>query len=275
MLSELFEQVLARPDALAAWLPKARAFLDKLQRFRQLASSAPGSIERERLWDWYALSRVNDVLIGAVAVELPHRATYVKEDAYRRDQLYGVSALVDGQVGRVAAGDYREWFRELGFTPIEGGAFHPMRHEIVEVIEDGSEGITVEHCFWPGWMWGEMVFSRAGVRVRSGRLHKQTAERSPLYFTWWRPHRDTEDLSHGWGSNSQWRTDFRRDYQTATELRYNVDGKWPVGNEVVQRPDSDLNAEERIELLTHRGFVRSQKRPWGRWPYQDTHSVNL
>jgi hypothetical protein len=30
-------------------------------------------------------------------------------------------------------------------------------------------------------------------------------------------------MSHGWGANSQWGTDFRRDYIVGDELHYNVD----------------------------------------------------
>jgi hypothetical protein len=265
----LFEQVLSRPAALGSWLPQARGVLEKLQHFRE-----PGTVQREERWQWYALSRVNDVLIGALTPELPHRQAYLKQDVYRRDQLFGIDALVEGRLGPLAANEYRGFFGELGFSAIEGGPFSPFHHEIVEVIADGSNGITVDHVFWPGWMFGQMLFARAGVRVRSGVLNKN-ADRTPLYFSWWRPQRDTEDLSHGWGSSSQWRTDFRRDYQTPTQLRFNLDGKWPVADEVVQRPDGDLTVEERIELLTHRSFVRSEKRPWGRWPYQDTFDINL
>jgi len=45
-----------------------------------------------------------------------------------------------------------------------------------------------------------------------------------LYFTYLRRSRPTCDLSHGWGSNSQWSTDFRRDYAGGGMLHHNVDG---------------------------------------------------
>jgi hypothetical protein len=41
-------------------------------------------------------------------------------------------------------------------------------------------------------------------------------------------------VSHGWGSNSQWGTDFRRDYVTDEAYVYNVDGT------------IDLNQDSRI-----------------------------
>jgi hypothetical protein len=197
----------------------------------------------------------------------------MRQDRQRRDALFQHESLVTGALATVTVEQYRHFFESLGFELFQGGAFSPMRHEIVEVVADGSPGITVEHAFWPGLKFGELMFARAGVRVRSGTLSQAVAERSPLYFTWWRPHRDTEDLSHGWGNN-EWRTEMRRDYESGGLLYYNLDGKWPVEEEVAQRADSDLTVEDRIELLTHRCFVKSTKRPWGRWPFGDRYLAN-
>ncbi|MEV4706843.1 hypothetical protein [Actinoplanes sp. NPDC049316] len=49
------------------------------------------------------------------------------------------------------------------------------------------------------------------------------ATTSPLYWASWRRYRPAVDLSHGWGSNSRWRTSFRRDYRLTDRLAYNVD----------------------------------------------------
>lgn len=259
---ELFEELVAGPVELEAWLPKARPIMQALERYRR-----PAPAKKEELWDWYALQRVNEVLIGGLAGELPHRAAHLRQDLHRRDALFQHDMLVHGNVPGVSAGSYRAFFEALGFTLYSGGAFSPFHHEIVEVVEDGSPGVTVEHTFWPGLKFGELLFSRAGVRVKSGVLDKAIAERSPLYFTFWRPHRDTEDLSHGWGHNSQWRTEMRRDYESGGKLHYNHDGHWGVDD--ASHGDNDLTVEDRIELLTHRCFVRSSKRPWGRWPFGD------
>jgi hypothetical protein len=45
-----------------------------------------------------------------------------------------------------------------------------------------------------------------------------------MFWAWWRRNRVPTDLSHGWGGNSQWGTDFRRDYIADGEVHYNVDG---------------------------------------------------
>jgi len=93
--------------------------------------------------------------------------------------------------------------------------FSPLHHEIVAVIEDEPRGdaVAIEHVFWPGLTFGEMIFSRAGVRVRASPrvINKAISEQSVLYWAYWRNHRAVEDLSLGWGHNSEWKTRFRRD----------------------------------------------------------------
>jgi hypothetical protein len=72
------------------------------------------------------------------------------------------------------------------------------------------------------------------------------------------------------GSNSQWRTSFRRDYRIGQEVHYNVDGKLDLAapDSTVESRD-DLTREERTELLTNRCFVRTTKPQNDLWPYHD------
>lgn len=254
VFDEMFHQLVGGRVDLRAWLPRVRGVVAELQSYRKLSPA----VKKEDLWQWYGLSRVNELLVGGLAGELPHQKEYLGRDHHRRDGLFQHEALVQGRLPRVGMAEYRDFFEALGFTLFGAGPFTPFRHEIVE-LGDG------EHSFWPGLMFGEMLFARAGVRTH-GDFVPGVAERSPLYFSWWRPHRETEDLSHGWGASSQWRTEFRRDYESGGQFHYNVDGKWQVGQST---QDSDLTVEERIELLTHRCFVKCRKRPWGRWPYGD------
>lgn len=61
-------------------------------------------------------------------------------------------------------------------------------------------------------------------------------------------------MSFGWGHNSQWKTDFRRDYLTTEAFHFNVDGELNLDN-----PDVDPDGEtvgDRGELLQHRCLVR-------------------
>jgi hypothetical protein len=90
---------------------------------------------------------------------------------------------------------------------------------------------------------------------------------SCLYWAWWRRSRPVADLSHGWGHNSQWNTDFRRDYIAGGELHYNVDGHkhHPFAD------DTDLSQAAARELLRYRCSTRADL---GRdlWPWHLTHT---
>jgi hypothetical protein len=172
-------------------------------------------------------------------------------------QLYALSRVVD--VLRLDA-DISEFMESLGLQRIEQGAFHPFFHEVVSIGDAFAE-------VWPGYMLGPLVIARAGV-VATGFV-KEVAEHSTMYWAYRRANRPTEDLSMGWGSNSQWRTSFRRDYLLDGMLYYNVDGRGGRGI------DDDLDAAEKLELLRHRCFVRCRKRHDDRWPYDDTYREPL
>jgi hypothetical protein len=172
-------------------------------------------------------------------------------------ELYALSRVVD--VLRLGA-DIAEFMESLGLQRIAPRPFHPFFHEIVSI------GAPAE--VWPGYMLGPLVMARAGVVVDED-FPKEIAEQSTLYWAYRRANRRTEDLSMGWGSNSQWRTGFRRDYVLDGILYYNVDGKGGRGL------DDDLDAAEKLELLRHRCFVRCPKRHDDRWPYDDTYREPL
>jgi hypothetical protein len=90
------------------------------------------------------------------------------------------------------------------------------------------------------------------------------------------------DLSVGWGSNSQWRTCFRRDYQISGVLFYNVDADgpdavdlaapvetWPQDNRPGGSLNPQLSVQQRRELLMHRCFVTGPEPTGDCWPYDD------
>jgi hypothetical protein len=105
----------------------------------------------------------------------------------------------------------------------------------------------------------------AGVAIRAGARHlnADVAAGSALYWAWWRRHRKAVDLSHGWGHNSQWGTDFRRDYVTDGGLYYNVDA------DPATRPDRDLDDADRLDLLRYRCSIRTDLGA-DQWPFDDT-----
>ncbi|MEU2629189.1 hypothetical protein [Kitasatospora sp. NPDC007106] len=185
----------------------------------------------------YALGRVSDVLLLARQTPAGPWDPGVEGLAFSDEEYLGL-------------------FTGLGMTPFRGGGFDPFLHEIVEVeqADDPATPIEVTEVLWPGLMLGELLFSRAGVRVRAGAAHAQhgVADRSPLYWTFRRRHRRTVDLSQGWGGNSQWSTDLRLDYRTPSGDHLNVDGDRPVDGSPVLALDHPENLSPRERLLTPR-----------------------
>jgi hypothetical protein len=96
---------------------------------------------------------------------------------------------------------------------------------------------------------------------------------STLYWADRRKGRPVNDLSDGWGSNSRWRTSFRRDYVVGDTRFYNVDGKYDLAAQAADAADAGhspaLSLAERIELLTQRCLVSSTKAHEELWPYDD------
>lgn len=223
---------------------------------------ADEKVADEVLWELYALARIKDFLVLGLVPPPRH---------WRQPNGH-----IELEVTRlVSAAEYVAFFSGIGLSVVERSTFSPFHHEIVSVVADeAAPALTIESFVWPGLAFGELVVSRAGVCVRAANrdLVKNIAEQSTLYDSYWRSYRPTEDLSRGWGSNSQWRTKLRRDYETASAFHFNVDGRWPV-EASRDRVESDLTADERIELLTHRCFVRCDKPHGDRFPYDERLSV--
>ena len=240
-------------DVLTPWAEKAQSAIAEFARFKQL--SAFDSKDEDApvvMWNLYALSRANDLLLlqfqgnGRKAWEGP----------------------------RLHPHEYVEFFTQLGFEIAGPERFSPVHHEIVRVHQSSNdeEPIGVLETLWPGLMYGDMLFSRSGVAAIGGqkRVVKEVAENSTLYFAFRRLQRPTNDLSAGWGSNSQWRTSFRRDYRSAGTLVYNADGKNRLNADPTSENDRNgLTPEQRIELCQNRCFIVTSKEHHDLWPFDD------
>jgi hypothetical protein len=255
---------------VARLLAETAASAQVRETMRHLGSYAqPGShpahsdAELQASWALYALSRVSDYLLPSFQGRPGEPAPFPS----------------------ISAAEYTGFFRALGFEVLGELPYSPFFHEIVEVSEDSGmrQGVQIEHQFWPGLTFGKLLFARAGVRIRCqpSIARKEYAETTLLCFSYRRHHRRAADRSLGWGSNSQWRTAFRRDYVDGDLFRFNVDGEVDIGGaepRVISGMD-DFDAELPIalrrELLVNRCFV-SRAYPWSNdedWPSRDTLTV--
>ena len=257
------------PDVLAPWIDENADVVRE-----SLAPLGVYGAWRRVEYEWgdlleqaYALSRVGDLLLLGFQPDLPAEA----EEPWAH-QLH----LPDHDV-TITVDDYVRFFSALGMRRVEVARFDPFFHEIVAVDQndDPTAPIEVIGELWPGVMFGEMLFSRAGVRVRAGARHAVAglADRSVLHEVFLRRYRPTSDDSLGWGHNSQWKTDFRRDYLTADAYELNVDARFGI-DEDREFGESRLTPGERRDLLRNRCVVRPLARvpesecaeqPWPGW----------
>ncbi|WP_352230265.1 phosphotransferase [Kitasatospora phosalacinea] len=249
---ELYHALMARTGSSAqlvldAWA--AEALPGYPERLAAAASydafTAQSAQEQDLLeCELYALSRTADAL--ALEFQPP----------------YGDGPVRDGVRLGVGREEFAAFFARLGMTEVGAAdGFDPFLHEIAELVpaEDPDAPIELLDVLWPGFVLGELVFTRAGVRVRAGARVAEPgwADASPVYWAFRRRGRRPVDLSQGWGSNSQWSTSHRMDFRTADGDRLNV----------VRTPErlSDhhaidgfppLSRAEAEELLRHRCLLR-------------------
>lgn len=155
---------------------------------------------------------------------------------------------------------YRRFHEAMGFRVPRTAGFHPFHHEIVGVrqADDADAPIEIVEERWPPLMLGEMMFCRGGCVVSAGANHavKEIAEGSTLFWAFRRRDRPCADPSHGWGSNSQWRTPLRRDYATPSGFRYNADGAESLDGRTGTVDGIPVAAM--IEIVRHRCLVRTR-----------------
>ncbi|MBZ0185386.1 MAG: hypothetical protein K8F91_03965 [Candidatus Obscuribacterales bacterium] len=135
---------------------------------------------------------------------------------------------------------------------------------------DNSDKIKISEVFWPAVKLDSLLFSRSGVKISApaALIREDIATTSVLYWAFRRSYRRVNDLSHGWGHNSQWSTCFRRDYEDSNHYYFNVDASYPLmtGNpQTSQKIDwylksynpYQLTEDQFRELLVYRCLVQS------------------
>ncbi len=165
--------------------------------------------------------------------------------------------------------DFRRFHERLGFQLRSEINYHPFFHEILSVRQttNHDDPACVEDCLWPSLMLGDLMFCRSGCSVVAGRsvVNKSIVERSTLYWTYRRTDRPCNDLSHGWGHNSQWRTSHRRDYLSRNRFFYNVDGRVSLND--TDAVTDDLPKSTCIELVRNRCMLTTSIDDTDLWPY--------
>ncbi|MGO3121165.1 MAG: hypothetical protein ACTIJH_11695, partial [Moraxellaceae bacterium] len=198
-----------------------------------------------KLWDLFALSVCNDHLLCLL------------------------------NRGELTVAEYSSFFTNIGMqvSSVAQPYYHPFYHEIYyvdDVVTVGEhEQIVIKDQLYPTIMFGELQFSRGGVSVYSHPcVDKSLAEKSDMYFTNHRDNRLCHDLSHGWGHNSRWRTDFVRNYETEKEWKFNVDGEVDLSStESYKQHYQQYNDEIPVsvsaakELLVNRCFIHKNSIP--------------
>lgn len=239
-LFELYDHLISdseikTKDRLDSWLKFENSEAEWFRSYARKCSSSIPKYKPEDSGRLYALSRINDLLL------LRFQKSNLNLSSWEGPEL-----TLDEYVG---------FFQTLGCHCENSDRFFPFFHEIVEVRQTGddSHAIEVLDFFWPCLMFGNLLFSRAGVIVQGGRswVRKEIAERSTLYWTHRRKNRPCHDLSFGWGSRSQWRTSFRRDFHHKNSFLWNVDAQ---GSDQLK----EISLEQRAELIQNRSWIRSE-----------------
>lgn len=238
-------------DALKNEKEDIKFFFQKIESIKEFNINNISNFPAEIDWELYAFSRVNDLLLT------PFQAKEKNNDLREL---------------------YEKFMDSIGLhIDISKREFQPIYHEIVRVEQSAipTEEPTVISYLWPTTVFGELIISRGGIVVKSGSdfINKTIAENSKLFWTYQRKYKETEDLSAGWGSNSQWRTSFRKDYSTKIHNYYNLGEKnfidLNASNISIDKNIlRDIEIDEAIELVKNRCFIKYNKPSDNLWPYK-------
>lgn len=210
-------------------------------------------LTQEDIWELYALSRVLDIL--TLQFQTNNR---VDDSSWAGTQI--------------SLSEYVEFNNMIGLTTEIPSAFKPFDCEIIEAQAGQNDFQINETCF-PASKLNNLIIKRAGVKVS---LNKEKYDvglvnLASIYWTFWRKNRKYSDLSQGWGSNSQWRTDLRLDIETDDSFIYNLQGEFDINNptdKVLEQLHHDnLEVKEAIELTKFRHFMTCTKDDSDLFPY--------
>ncbi|MEM6505004.1 MAG: hypothetical protein AAF711_06020 [Planctomycetota bacterium] len=254
-ITELYREITAYRgqdaygEVLERWLRKSGGYKKWLSRYRDRTNHHWSAAKQADLWVLYALYRVTSSLL------LRFQA--------------GRGETIDYPEPSLPIEGFQIFHEQLGFQTTQECKFHPFYHEVLSVsqAEDPQAPIKIDQCIWPCLMLGDMMYCRAGCEVTGGKNHidKTIAESSTLYWTFCRSDKPCDDQSHGWGHNSQWRTNLRRDYRTHDQFFYNVDGDQSLNS--LDCETDGIAHETMIEVVQNRCLIKSSFDGGELYPY--------
>jgi len=236
-------------------------YLQEIQTTEQIPK-----FDQEEIWRLYSFHRFNELLL-------------------LNFQEPKISQL--NHALKINSQEYRSLMSALGLEVLSYPKFLPIFHQIVEVEYNQNPDAEIEIIeeFWPTLKLQNLVVSRASCKIRAGKnkINKKIAENSTLYWSHRRLNRKYNDESLGWGHNSQWRTQFRRDYILDNCIVYNHDAdiiicnnQYIFANEDVknkfdtgfyQEDFTNFTNDQIVELVTNRNFIFSDKDNIEAYPY--------
>lgn len=228
-------------DLLQKWVKQNLNQVQWVEDFKNRTCSNWYNATYQDLCQLYAISRISGILL-TILIGKPSNRPNWREPS-------------------ITLEEFNHFHESLGFKIVTYVNYHPFYFEIQKVSHrsDANNKIKLTKIDWPAFMLGDMMYFRGGAHVEGGSnfIEKEVAENSTLYWTYRHPRRNCQDLSLGWGSNSQWRTSFRRDYKSDGQFHYCVDAKYSL-DENEFSPQEDLPKEVLIELVKNRCLIKTR-----------------
>ncbi|MEJ5139908.1 MULTISPECIES: hypothetical protein [Acinetobacter] len=216
-------------------------------------SGRKNELLQEDIWELYALSRVLDLLT------LPFQTDNDADDS-------------DWKGPRITVAEYIEFNNLLGLEITTPFSFKPFNCEIIEA-QIGMNDFEIIECNFPAVKLNNLMIKKAGVKIllNPDKFNLNLINKASIYWAFRRKNRKYFDLSQGWGSNSQWRTDLRLDIETENSYIYNVTGKFNLNSPTIELMEElnqqDLELNEAVELTVFRHFMKCTKDDSDLFPY--------
>lgn len=211
------------------------------------------ALSQDDIWELYALNRVLDVLT----------LQFQTNNHADGSEWLGT---------KISVLDYIEFNHLIGLETFTPESFDTFDCEIIDV-HAGTRDFQIIEQFFPAVKLKNLIIKRAGVKLAlNPTLYDlELINQAAIYWTFWRKNRKYFDLSQGWGSNSQWRTDFRLDLETKDHFIYNILGEQdlntPNSDTFTQLHHDNLEIKEAIELVKFRHFIACPKDDSDLFPY--------